>query len=100
MVFPELWVVVLAIGAALRLTRLITRDTITRPLRNWVVNRYGPETMPDEFVRCPWCVGFWISLLVAAAALIPPIAHSGAFLLLAAALTLSYLVGLAANWLD
>lgn len=90
----------LAIGAALRLTRLITRDTITRPLRTWVVNRYGPETLPDEFIRCPWCVGFWISAVVAALALTPAVAESGLFLFATATLTLSYLVGLAANWLD
>lgn len=90
----------MVVGAAARLTRLITRDTITKPLRARVEARYGPDSLPDEFIRCPWCVGFWVSLLLAALAYCPAIGQHPAFLMPAAALTLSHVVGLAARWLD
>ena len=44
--------------AAARLTRLVTDDTITEPLRVWASDR----RVLYELVTCPWCIGFWISL--------------------------------------
>lgn len=48
--------------------------------------------------ECPWCIGFWISLAAAGAALSPlgtstGAWHTWAFVLPAVALSLSYLVG-------
>lgn len=43
--------------AALRLTRLITRDTITSDLRSRVPDRWKL----DELVHCDWCAGFWVA---------------------------------------
>jgi hypothetical protein len=97
---PELWVVGLGLGAAARLTRFITRDTLTKPLREWVEDRYGEDSLPDEFIGCPWCVGFWISFLIAALIFCPVIANHPAFVIPATALTISHLIGLAARWLD
>jgi hypothetical protein len=42
--------------ATARLTRLITQDTITDPLRDQV-SKVHP--MVDELVHCPWCAGVW-----------------------------------------
>lgn len=56
-------------GATLRLTRLITEDTITGPLRAAVLSRWGPQSKAYEWVRCPWCIGLWIAYAVAAAVL-------------------------------
>jgi hypothetical protein len=77
---------------AARATRLVTRDTITAPLRRWAGQRFDQktpverddhshdgveetdtdainETDPDEkigpvetFVGCAWCIGWWIAL--------------------------------------
>lgn len=68
-----------------RLTRLVTKDTITRPLRaRWIAAAYGTridrsglastesewDQLPHDdddapklaaFIVCPWCVGLWIS---------------------------------------
>ncbi len=44
--------------AAARLTRLVTEDTITEPLRVWASDR----PFLYELITCPWCIGFWISL--------------------------------------
>ena len=48
--------------AAARITRLVTDDTITEPLRVWASDKrfvYG-------LITCPWCIGFWISLVIVA----------------------------------
>ena len=44
--------------AAARLTRLVTEDTITEPVRVWA----SDKPFVYELVTCPWCIGFWISL--------------------------------------
>ncbi len=54
-------------GATARLTRLITEDTIAAPIRIAVMNRWGAQSKPYEWVRCPWCVGLWIAYAVALA---------------------------------
>lgn len=42
--------------AAYRVTRLLNRDAITKPLQRQI---------PSQLVNgwfCPWCLGFWVSL--------------------------------------
>lgn len=43
-----------------RLTRLITRDSITEPMRSKVPDRFKL----DEWVHCDWCAGVWVSGVV------------------------------------
>jgi hypothetical protein len=50
----------LILGASARLTRLVTRDEILSPLRE----RAG-EGWRGFFLVCPYCVGLWITGLVA-----------------------------------
>jgi hypothetical protein len=66
---------ILVLGAY-RLWMLIAKDTITQAWRtrllgyddNGARNRWPkPRRRLAEFVHCPWCAGFWISLAVAAA---------------------------------
>lgn len=46
--------------AAYRLTRLITRDTITAPLRDRVWASYPPETSRLGYLlTCEWCTSVW-----------------------------------------
>jgi hypothetical protein len=47
-----------------RLTRLVVTDSITQPLRNRVSSTPRPRVA--YFLACPWCVGFWMALTVAA----------------------------------
>lgn len=75
-------VLVFTVGAAARLTRLTTRDTITEPLRNAVLYNRGqrqarrnneplpPPTSPRRahtrlwlhtLITCDWCAGMWIA---------------------------------------
>lgn len=94
----SLWfpAVVLALGAALRLTRLVTADDLASPLRRWAAARN--ETL-GLFVACPWCVGFWISLgaVYAAWEVAPLRGLPWWYAVPAATLTVSWLVGLLAD---
>lgn len=49
--------------AAFRVTRLVTADDITAPLRD-AVERRAHRVNSDraaEFIVCPWCVGMWVA---------------------------------------
>jgi hypothetical protein len=48
-----------------RLTRLVNADIILDPLRVVVARRYGSDSTASYFLGCPWCVGLWLSLLLA-----------------------------------
>lgn len=64
-------IVVLAVLAVARLSRIITTDRIGLPIRRWVVSRWGETSLPAYFVHCPWCVSIWIATAVMPAALLP-----------------------------
>jgi hypothetical protein len=53
-------VVLVSAVAAARVFRLLVVDDITYRLRNWVSRR--SEWVQEGF-HCPWCMGYWISLL-------------------------------------
>lgn len=81
---PPLAVIVVIGLASLRLTLLITTDSITAPLRDWLYDFAWDEermvTQRDGFVEptprapwrtyvhelftCPWCMGLWMSVIV------------------------------------
>jgi hypothetical protein len=57
--------VLIMAGVTARLTVLVTEDTITAPLRKWImVVGGGPDRWPYEWIRCPWCVGLWLAFAV------------------------------------
>lgn len=62
------WLAILTFLAAARITRIITRDSITQPARTWAVNRLGIDSKPAELLQCDWCTGVWVSILVTGAA--------------------------------
>lgn len=69
-----LFVIVTAILAASRLTRLVTVDKLLQPFRDWIIVRFSPDpdlelVRPPEsklvyLVHCPWCFGMWVSFVV------------------------------------
>ena len=71
--------------AAARVTRLVTTDSITEPLRE----RLTRWPLAYELVTCPWCIGFWISLAWVAVWW----TADGRAVWLAAPFAVSYLVG-------
>ncbi|MEU0770657.1 DUF1360 domain-containing protein [Streptomyces albogriseolus] len=106
----ELITYALALGACLRLTRLVTDDDITEPYRQKVHARVhrakhrpgslygGPWGFLSRLISCPWCASVWI-----AAGLVPAAHLAGDtlwFRIPAGLLTLSWLVGILTSWLD
>ena len=77
-------------AAAYRLTRLVTTDTITEPMRDWVANR-APNGRVDTLVNCPWCTGVWVGFAVQVARTVAPRAWSP----VARALALAAIAGVA-----
>ena len=51
-------------GAAYRCWRLCAYDTVTEQLRKRLLraDTLGMRTGVAEFVQCPWCLGFHVSL--------------------------------------
>lgn len=62
------WLAILSFLAAARITRIITRDSITQPLRTWLVNRLGIDSKWSELLQCDWCMGVWVATAVTGAA--------------------------------
>lgn len=63
---PEPWEFALLALAAFRLWKLIADDRILDRPRDWLLGKMEDErkTYWGDFLTCPWCAGFWISLLV------------------------------------
>lgn len=54
--------------ATARLTRLVTTDTITEPLRVWVVGKLGEDSKLSYLMMCSWCMSLWVGAGVAGSA--------------------------------
>ena len=103
---PNWYVLALLTFAAFRVYRLISEDTILDRPRAWILGYRGwkeGEKLPDtyrvkwgEFVTCPWCAGFWVSLAFWGAWQVWP--HGTT--VVAVPLAVSALVGLVAKNLD
>lgn len=78
-----------------RLTRLVNADVILDPVRVRIATKRGPDSTLVYFLGCVWCVGLWLSLLLA----IPTVAYLGWewWTLLPLGLSASHVVGLLAR---
>lgn len=101
-----LWWVVVAL-AVTRLTGLVAKDEITRPVREWLISRldtrkgwhrkvaYLVGGATDDGDGCPWCLSIWISVPVA-----PLVWYAGTtpwVIIPAIALALSQITGMIAS---
>ena len=65
------WLALLIYALAVaRVTGLIVADSITEPVRDWIVARLDdrPRTLGSfiaALIECPWCAGMWVSLIAA-----------------------------------
>lgn len=60
-------VLVAAVLATTRLTRLIAVDKIMEPLRGWVETKHGATSKINYVISvCYWCLSIWTSALVTA----------------------------------
>lgn len=87
-------VLLAAVLAVARITRLFVEDRITMGLRRWVVDKYKGDSLPSYFVHCPWCMSIWISAIIMPIAIAWPNRWVLGVLAVPAA---SYLTGLLAN---
>lgn len=90
---PEWAVWLLAAGAVMRLTRVVTADVLGGRLRAAWHNRFPPRTDLGAFITCPWCVSAWIAVPVVLAAALA--GHTAWYWGPAMVLTLSWVAGLA-----
>lgn len=86
--------------AVARVTGLIVADSITEPIRDWIVARLDdrPATLGESIstlITCPWCAGMWVSL--AAAPLVWFLGDSPVMLILGLALAFSQLTGMTSD---
>jgi hypothetical protein len=56
---PDWWTVALLALAAFRVFHLLAFDTILDSIRHRLVKAESPQ---EEFLQCPWCTGFWVTL--------------------------------------
>lgn len=92
---------VLTVGAAARLTRLVTTDAITGGLRARAIEHRGPDSRLAYFVSCPWCVSVWVAAAVLALGWWPARHGTAAWWWFPAViLTVSYAVGALATTFD
>lgn len=87
---PGVWLVVDAL-AVYRLTRLITRDDISTPMRKAITKRWeGPLV---TLVGCPWCISIWLGAGTVLATYFAPYWWSFVAMLLALSAVAGYLSG-------
>lgn len=80
--------VVLLIGATIRLTRLITSDALLEPPRAWIEKRLPASVA--YLLRCDWCMSVWVG---SATFVFGWYAPTGLALVVAGALTASQATG-------
>lgn len=53
--------------AVARVTRLITSDMITNPLRIWLVGYFGTDSKVSYLIMCDWCSSIYVGAVAGAA---------------------------------
>ena len=82
--------------ATYRLTRLITRDSITEPIREWIWKRRPPEKSKIGYLfTCEWCMSIWTASLLISSSMITAVTD-----VVAAVLALSAAAGLLTAYED
>ena len=102
-----LLVLVMYVLVAARLTRLVNYDTVLDPVRLWLARRISAArreggvsrwTLAADFMSCPWCVGFWMSVFLAPAVIL--ILGWPWWTLAALPFAASHLVGIGDRWVS
>lgn len=92
-------VFLLALGATARIVRLITDDAILGKLRAWVIRKTGdPDHWAPYLLHCPWCVSPYVGGAIFTCAWF--YGSTPWFIIPAAVATASWIIGIAAGWLD
>lgn len=86
---------IVGVLAVARVTRLLVEDRIASGYRRWVVNKWGPQSMPTYLAHCSWCTSIWVAALIMPWAVLAPTTLTVALLAIPAA---SYVTGVFADW--
>ena len=64
-VFPDWWAALILALAAFRVYRLIAEDDILDRPRDHLMDKLAEERLEklDKLITCPWCLGFWLSVI-------------------------------------
>ena len=86
---------VITIGAVMRVTRLVTADYITEPIRGRLTKRWGEDAKRSYLLTCDYCASIYVGPpIVAVAALWP---DNRAVIIGLVALTASFIAGIVAS---
>jgi hypothetical protein len=89
---PAWLLVLLIIGATVRLTRLITADYLTSPIRDRLTERWGEDSKRAYLIGCDYCASMYVAPVVSLAWLWPT---NRVVLIALIALTASQVAGMA-----
>jgi hypothetical protein len=68
MTLPHWLLFVIAIGAVVRLSRLVTADKITESIRERLTQRWGEDSLKAYLISCDYCVSIYVAPVVATVA--------------------------------
>lgn len=91
---PAWLLVLLAVGATIRLTRLVTADYITTDIREWLTKRWGEDSKRAYLISCDYCASMYVAPVVATVAVLWP--TNRVILIGLIALTASFVAGIIA----
>lgn len=63
-------VMVVAALAVARLSMLVVDDQLMLRFRQWVVKRWGEDSLPAYLVHCNWCTSMWLAMPIMPAAIL------------------------------
>jgi hypothetical protein len=87
--------VILALGA-FRLTRIVTTDAISEPIRQKIWSKFPPNTFLGYLITCNWCFGMYVAgLFTLGYFLVPDVTY-----VVSLVLSISSVIGLISNKLD
>lgn len=91
---PAWLLVLLAILATMRLTRLVTADKITEPIRERLIQRWGEDAKRSYLLTCDYCASIYVGPPVALAVVMWP--TNRVVLIALIALAASFVAGIVA----
>jgi hypothetical protein len=69
---PTWLLFLITIGAIVRLTRLVTADYITSPIRDRLVERWDEDSKRAYLVTCDYCASIYIGTIVTTVVILWP----------------------------
>lgn len=91
---PIWLLVIVTIGAVMRVTRLVTADYITEPIRERLTQRWGEDAKRSYLLSCDYCASIWVGPPIVTAAVLWP--DNRVVIIALVVLTASFIAGFVA----